>query len=61
MRRSSVLAALAVAALATDALGDLAVGDSAPSIDVQKLLNTKIASLDEVKGKLVLYEYFAFW
>ncbi|MBI4879886.1 MAG: hypothetical protein HY812_09550 [Planctomycetes bacterium] len=61
MRRSSVLAVLALAAMTSDAAGDLGVGDSAPAVSAEKLLNTKLKSLDDLKGKLVLFEYFAWW
>ncbi len=61
MHRSTVLAVLALAALSSDAAGDLGVGDTAPAVSAEKLLNTKVKNLDDLKGKLVLYEYFAWW
>jgi len=61
MSRRSVLSLIALAALSPAAAGDLKVGDGAPEIEAEKLLNTEVKSLKELKGKLVLYEYFAWW
>ncbi len=62
MMRRLVILAIVVAGLATPAaFGQLKVGDKAPSIKAKELLNTKIKSLDELKGRVILLEYFAHW
>jgi uncharacterized lipoprotein YajG len=50
-----MLAACAIAS------AQLKVGDKAPVIKADSILHPKMKSLAEVKGKLVLYEYFAYW
>lgn len=54
----SALPAVLPAASAVDGIG---VGDSAPSIGAKKLSNTKFRSLDQLKGRLILLEYYAHW
>jgi hypothetical protein len=48
-------------ALSANALAEIKVGDKAPVIKAEKLANTKFKSLKEIKGSLVLYDYFAHW
>lgn len=48
-------------ALSTNSLAEVKVGDKAAPIKVDKLANTKFKNLKELKGSLVLYEYFAHW
>ncbi len=50
--------AVAVAAIAG---AQVKVGDRAPRIAAEKLGNTTLTSLAQLRGKAVLYEYFAFW
>ena len=62
MQVRSGLRVIAVALLAASAaLGQVKVGDKAPPIKAKELLNAKIKSLDELKGRLILVEYFAYW
>ena len=37
------------------------IGDKFPAIKVDSILHPKLKSLAEVKGRLVLYEYFQHW
>jgi hypothetical protein len=37
------------------------VGDRMPTLKVSKILDPKFKSMAEVRGKLVLYEYFQHW
>ena len=37
------------------------VGDKAPAIKINKVLDPKFKSMAELKGRLVLYEYFQHW
>jgi hypothetical protein len=55
----TLLAALMSACCVLDA--QVKVGDKAPAIKVDSILHPKMKSISEAKGKLVLYEYFAFW
>ena len=48
-------------ALGLNAAAQVEVGDSAPKISPEKFLNTNIKTLSKLKGKLVLYEFFAHW
>lgn len=48
-------------ALSTSASAEVKVGDKAAPVKVDKLANTKFKSLKDLKGSLVLYEYFAHW
>lgn len=48
-------------ALAGGAFAEVAVGDKAVPIQAEKIVNTKFKSLKELKGSLILYEYFAHW
>lgn len=48
-------------ALGSAATAEVAVGDKAVAIQAEKIVNTKLKSLKELKGSLVLYEYFAHW
>jgi len=50
-----------LSALAGGANAEVKVGDKAAPIKVDKLANTKFKSLKDLKGSLVLYEYFAHW
>ncbi len=47
--------------LAVGAHAEVKVGDKAAEIKADKILNSKLKSLKEVRGSLVLYEYFAYW
>ena len=55
----ALAAALVCAPLMVDA--QVEVGDKAPKIEAKALANTKVKSLDRLKGRLILYEYFAHW
>ncbi len=37
------------------------VGDKMPKIQTEEFTNTKIKSVGDFKGKLMLVEFFAFW
>jgi hypothetical protein len=56
-----IAAVIAVAAACASAGAQLKVGDKAPAIKADEILHPKVKSLAETKGKLVLYEYFAYW
>lgn len=56
----AAIGTLAVA-LASSATAEVAVGDPAVKIEADKLVNTKFKSLKDLKGSLILYEYFAYW
>ena len=55
----ALAAALVVAALSADA--QIEVGDPAVKLEAKSLANTKIKSLASLRGRLVLYEFFAYW
>jgi hypothetical protein len=59
--RSLAVAALAFALLGTPLCAQLAVGAVAPKVEPDKLINTEFRSLDELQGRLILYEFFAHW
>ena len=50
-----------LALVASTGSAQLDVGDKAPEIKVSEFGNTKIKSLSELKGRLILYEFFAHW
>ncbi len=52
---------LLAAALATVLGAQVKVGDRAPRVAPEKLGNTTITSLGQLRGKAILYEYFAYW
>lgn len=37
------------------------VGDKAPAIETTAVSNSDLCSLDALRGRVVLYEFFAFW
>lgn len=37
------------------------VGQKAPPLEPKSFENTTLKSLDALKGKVVLYEFFAYW
>ena len=37
------------------------VGDQALKVEAKHLANTKIKSLASLRGRLILYKYFAYW
>ncbi|MCB9834058.1 MAG: hypothetical protein H6807_16475 [Planctomycetes bacterium] len=37
------------------------IGETAPKIEADELINTKLKSTADLKGKLVLVEFFAHW
>jgi len=55
----ALAAALVCATLAAGA--QIEVGDQALKVEAKSLANTKIKSLASLRGRLVLYEYFAYW
>ena len=40
---------------------DVKVGDKMPALDVDTIGNSKLKSLAELRGRLILYEYFQHW
>ena len=55
------LLGLAVICLAAGTPREVGVGDKAPEIKADKLLNTKLSSTKDLKGSLVLLDFFAHW
>lgn len=59
---SRSLAVIALSCMiATGAAAEVKVGDKAVPIEADKIVNSKIKKLKELKHSLVLYEYFAYW
>lgn len=52
---------LIVLAFPPAAPAEAEVGQKAPPIEAKSLDNTSLRSLDALRGKVVLYEFFAFW
>ena len=45
----------------SSALAGVEVGEKAPPIQPKVIENTNLRSLAALRGKVVLYEFFAFW
>lgn len=62
VRRVLPSAALALVFLAGPVLGDAKVGETAPEIAADKWYNVKgDVSLEKLRGKVVVVEYWATW
>lgn len=59
IRKALMGAVLLVLTLSLTGLAQ--VGEKAPKIEAGELLNTTYKKTDELKGKLVLVEFFAYW
>lgn len=60
MARKSLFGCLLLV-LALSLNGFAQVGEKAAKIEADELINTKYKSVDDLKGKLVLIEFFAYW
>lgn len=52
---------LTMMAIPTETLAQAKIGARALKVPASKLLNTELQSLDKLKGRLILYEFFATW
>ena len=59
--RGGVALAAAFVCVTLAAEAQIEVGDPALKIEAKSLANTKIKSLASLRGRLVLYEFFAYW
>ena len=47
--------------LTAAASAQVEVGDKAPAIETTAIGNSELCSLDAFRGRVVLYEFFAYW
>ena len=52
---------LALLLLGAPLVAQVAVGQKAPTIDADEILDSGVKSLSELDGRLILYEFFAYW
>lgn len=61
-KKTTFLTLTLLASLAAASFGQkLELGAKAPKIPTEELINTKFKSPADLKGKLMLVEFFAFW
>jgi hypothetical protein len=59
--RQSLLAAVALAILSSPLLAGGGVGSQLPPVELEGYTNTKATSFDDLLGRTVLIEFFAYW
>jgi hypothetical protein len=60
-KRATALTTLAAGLLAAAAPGQLQAGTTAPAFDFAKTWNDAPVSFAELKGKLIMLDFFATW
>ena len=61
-RNKTLLTLVLLACLGAPSLAQtVGVGDKMPKIQTEELVNTKLKSVSDFKGKLLLVEFFAYW
>ncbi len=62
IKNGSLLTLALLACLtATSFSQTLDVGDKMPKIPTEEIINSKLTSMRDFKGKLLLVEFFAYW
>ncbi|MAE65674.1 MAG: hypothetical protein CMJ18_15505 [Phycisphaeraceae bacterium] len=61
MRTRAFIATVALTIVTAAPAQTLFIGAPAPKVEARHLVNTKIRSLDELRGRVILYEFFATW